>query len=202
MLRGYARVSTKRQELALQLDALSAAGCEVIYTDKATGKNVERPNFQRLMAEVAAGDVVVVWKMSRFGRSTIDVINNVYALGKRDIGFRCTNEVEIDTTKPLGRFIFTVFAAMSELDNDMRREAIMAGLATSTKKPGPNTLGRGFQMTPDRIEGARRMLKANTPAAQVARSLGIGRTTLYRHMAEIETEPTQSKRRRKPRLIA
>ncbi len=184
MRRGYARVSTKRQELALQLDALRAAGCEVIYTDKMTGTRNDRPELERCVSECEPGDVVVVYKLDRFARSTAHLVTTVYALGKRDIGFQCTTEPAIDTTTSMGRFIFTIFAALAELDNDIRRERIMAGLAAA--KARGRKLGRATVFSDERVAAVRDMLEGGMSMSQVARVTGISRATLYRHQLALE----------------
>lgn len=183
---GYARVSTKRQELKLQLDALKAAGVTEVFSDKLSGKNTVRPEFQRLIKLVKAGDMIVVYKTNRFGRSTTDVINTVYELGKRGVGFKSTSEPDMDTTTPMGRFVFLIFAALAELDNEFRLEYIKAGIAASKKRngrpPALVTLAKE-----DKLTDVKDLLAQGMPVARVSRLTGVPRRTLFRHLAELRT---------------
>ena len=108
---GYARVSTLDQDPALQLDALAAAGCTSIFDDRASGACTERPGLQRALDYVREGDVLVVWKLDRLGRSLAHLIETVAALEQRGVGFRSITEA-IDTTTSGGRLIFHLFGAL------------------------------------------------------------------------------------------
>lgn len=179
---GYARVSTKRQELQLQLDALNAAGCTTIFSDKLSGKNTARPEFQRLIKLVKAGDMIVVYKTDRFGRSTTDVINIVYELGKRGVGFKSTTEPSIDTTTAMGRFVFTVFAALAELDNDIRRQRIKDGIAASTNRNGRPPAMVTLAKTDKLSDVLDLLAQPKMTVARVSRLTGVPKRTLFRHM--------------------
>jgi DNA invertase Pin-like site-specific DNA recombinase len=109
VLVGYARVSTQDQDLALQLDAL-AAGCERVFTEKASGAPRERPQLRAALDYMRAGDALVVWKLDRLARSLKQLIETVEALGGRGVGLRSLTEA-IDTTTPGGRLIFHIFAS-------------------------------------------------------------------------------------------
>src|SRR6185437_14494022 len=104
---GYARVSTTEQSLDLQLDQLRAAGCERIFTDTMSGAKAERPGLANAMAYARPGDLLVVWKLDRLGRSLQQLIETVNQLDQRGIGF-CSLTESIDTTSPGGRLIFHV----------------------------------------------------------------------------------------------
>ena len=104
MLIGYARVSTDDQDTAAQVAALQAAGCERIFRDKASGGRWDRPQFLRLLNQLRAGDVVVVWKLDRLSRSLRDVLTIMEQLGEAGAGFRSLTEA-IDTTTPAGRMM-------------------------------------------------------------------------------------------------
>src|SRR3954449_1056389 len=103
---GYARVSTLDQNPALQLDALSEAGCTKIFDDHASGARADRPGLQRALDYVREGEVLVVWKLDRLGRSLVHLIEVVTALEQRGVGFRSITEA-IDSTTPGGRLVFT-----------------------------------------------------------------------------------------------
>ncbi len=128
MLIGYARVSTEDQDLALQIAALKAAGCERIYEDKKSGKDMNRPGWRKCRMDLREGDVLVVWKLDRLGRSVVDLINTVEELRNEGIGFVCTTQ-SIDTRNAMGRFIFNVLASMAEMEREMISERTKAGIA-------------------------------------------------------------------------
>lgn len=127
MLVGYARVSTQDQELSLQLDALTAAGCEKVFTEKASGAQRERPRLQAALDYMRAGDTLVVWKLDRLARSLKQLIETVEDLGGRGIGLRSLTEA-IDTTTSGGRLVFHIFASLAEFERGVIRERTMAGL--------------------------------------------------------------------------
>ena len=112
---GYARVSTEDQTLALQQDALTAAGCDAVHHDKLSGAAVKRPGLAAALAACQPGDVLTVWKLDRLGRSMAEMVRIMDELKARDIGLKVlTGEgAAIDTTRPEGRLIFGVFAAFS-----------------------------------------------------------------------------------------
>src|SRR5208282_2155078 len=124
---GYARVSTLEQEMALQLDALRAAGCDRIFEDRASGAKTDRPGLAQAIAFVREGDVLVTWKLDRLARSLPHLIETVNQLEKSGAGLRSLTEA-IDTTTPGGRLIFHVFGALAQFERDLIRERTRAGL--------------------------------------------------------------------------
>lgn len=127
---GYARVSTAEQDTALQADALRKAGCERIFEDTASGAATERPGLTDALAWLREGDVLVVWRLDRLGRSLPHLIETVGALEARGVGFRSLTEA-IDTTTSGGRLIFHVFGALGQFERDLIRERTKAGLTAS-----------------------------------------------------------------------
>src|SRR3954469_16852982 len=113
MLIGYARVSTFDQTLALQQDALTAAGCEQLYTDTVSGSVTERPGLTQALSHLRPGDTLVVWRLDRLGRSLPHLIETVRELQERGVGFRSLQE-QIDTTTSGGKLVFHVFGALAE----------------------------------------------------------------------------------------
>ena len=126
MLIGYARVSTLDQNLDLQLDALTTAGCEQIFSDKMSGAKT-RPGLDEALAFLRPGDALVVWKLDRLGRRTVKLIQLIEALKARGIGFKSLSNA-IDTTTPEGMFIYRISSSFAELERDLARERTMAGL--------------------------------------------------------------------------
>ena len=130
MKAGYARVSTKDQTVDLQVDALKKAGCAKVYTEVMNGSRAERPILSKVLEHLRAGDVLVIWKLDRLGRSLKHLIEVVNELMTRKIGLKSLND-PIDTTTPQGRLIFNLFASLSEFERDVIRERTQAGLSAA-----------------------------------------------------------------------
>lgn len=123
---GYARVSTHEQNLDLQLDELKKAGCEEIYTDKISGSVSERPGLDKVEKYLRKGDVLVVWRLDRLGRSLKHLISYVSGLEEKGIGFHSITE-SINTETSSGKFMFHVFGALSEFERNLIKERTRAG---------------------------------------------------------------------------
>src|SRR4051794_28420491 len=180
MLIGYARVSTTDQTLALQQDALQKAGCTKIFTDIASGAQAERKGLAEAISYVRAGDILVVWKLDRLGRSLKDLITRITELNDRKIGFKSLTE-QIDTTISGGKLIFHIFGALAEFERDIIRERTNAGLeaARTRGKLG----GRPKALSQEKIKLARRLYAdTSTSVAEICKMLGISRHTLQRYV--------------------
>ena len=118
MLIGYARVSTPDQSLDLQKDALNAAQCELIYDDVASGTHAERPGLKKALEYMRSGDVLIVWKLDRLGRSLMDLVSTINRLNAEGKGFKCLDQ-SFDTTTPQGKLIFQMFAALAEFERNI-----------------------------------------------------------------------------------
>lgn len=127
---GYARVSTKGQDLSLQVDALEQVGCQILYQETETGATRERPQLQKMMGQLRTGDVVVVWKLDRLARSLKDLVNLVNEIQGKGAGLQSLND-HIDTTTPHGKLTFHLFAALAEFERDIIGERTKAGLAAA-----------------------------------------------------------------------
>ncbi|TAF02457.1 MAG: recombinase family protein [Nostocales cyanobacterium] len=130
MLIGYARISTDDQNLNLQMDALQLAGCEKIYSDRTSGAKAERPGLSLALEVARTGDVLVVWRLDRLGRSLKDLIEMMETLDKRGIGLSSLQE-SITTTNNSGRLIFHLFGALAEFERHLIRERTTAGLVAA-----------------------------------------------------------------------
>ena len=137
MLIGYVRVSTAddRQSTDLQCDALAAAGVDArhIYEDRVSGARDDRPGLKDCLSFLKPGDILIVWKLDRLGRSLSHLIDIVTGLRDRGIGFRSLTE-SIDTTTAMGEFLFHVFGAMAQYERSLIRERVMAGLAAAKRR--------------------------------------------------------------------
>ena len=177
---GYARVSTREQNLDLQVDALKAAGCERVYQDVASGTKTARPALDELLGQLRAGDVLVIWKLDRMGRSLKHLVELVGSLMERKIGLLSLND-PIDTTSAQGRLVFNLFASLAEFERELIRERTRAGLAAARARGRLG--GRPRKMTPEVLKMAMAaMADPKTQAGEVARRLGITTTTLYAYV--------------------
>lgn len=180
MLIGYARVSTHDQSLALQQDALAAAGCEKIFTDTAGGAAVERDGLAAAISHLRSGDTIVVWRLDRLGRSLRHLIDTVTTLEARGIGFKSLREA-IDTTTTGGKLVFHIFSALAEFERAVIRDRTRAGLAAARSRGRRG--GRPPVLDDKQIALARRMhADPATTIADICRAVGVSRATLYRHL--------------------
>jgi len=181
VLVGYARVSTRDQSPALQLDALAAAHCDRVFQEKASGAARDRPQLKAALDFMRAGDTLVVWKLDRLARSTGQLIETVRDLEAREIGFRCLTQSEVDTTSAGGRLVFTIFGAIAEFEREVIRERTRAGLQAARDRG--RTGGRPPGLGAKDLEKARTLLRnPDITVEEVARTLGVGAATLYRHL--------------------
>lgn len=176
MIIGYARVSTSEQDTSVQMDALKDSGCERIYEENRSGKNRERPELTRCLDTLRSGDVLIVWRLDRLGRSLKDLVEIVSDLESKGVGFQSLNE-SIDTTSPSGKLIFHVFAALSEFERSLIQERTKAGVAAARARGRKG--GRPKKLSADQIRKARAMLSDPLMTkAEVARHFGVSRVTL------------------------
>ena len=177
---GYARVSTRDQTVALQLDALNAAGCVRQFEETASGAQRDRPQLVAALDWMRAGDTLVVWKLDRLARSTKQLIETVEELARRGIGFRCLTQ-DIDTTTAGGRLVFTIFSAIAEFEREIIQERTRAGLDAARARGRRG--GRPPALKPRDIKEARALLAdPEITVEQVAARLKVSPSTLYRHL--------------------
>jgi DNA invertase Pin-like site-specific DNA recombinase len=177
VLIGYARVSTTDQNLDLQLVALKEVGCERIYDDQISGLKADRPGLDNAMSQLREGDTFVVWKLDRLGRSVKGLIEFIAVLEAKKVHFKSLTD-HIDTSTPMGRFFFHIMASMAQMERELIAERTRAGL-DAAKQRGRRG-GRKRQMTPSKIESAKKLLADGIPAREVANNLGVSVPTLYR----------------------
>ncbi|XAS69269.1 recombinase family protein [Micrococcaceae bacterium Sec5.7] len=174
---GYARVSTRDQNLDLQIDALKNAGCDKIYEDTISGTKARRPGLDKALDTLRDGDTLVVWKLDRLGRSVKDLLDFAGGLNNRGVGFVSLTDA-IDTTTVSGRFFFNVMASLAQMERELMVERTQAGLRAAREQGRVG--GRKRIMTEAKIRSARKLLNQGTPPREVASSLGVSVPTLYR----------------------
>lgn len=180
MLVGYARVSTQDQNPALQLDALTAAGCEKVFTEKASGAQRARPELAAALSYMRSRNSLVVWKLDRLARSLPQLIETVATLEDQGIGFRSLTEA-IDTTTAGGKLIFHIFGALAEFERSAIRERTRAGLKAARDRGRKG--GRPSALSAADVSAAKALLR--DPAItvdEVATRLKVSPATLYRHL--------------------
>jgi DNA invertase Pin-like site-specific DNA recombinase len=161
----------------MQIDALTAVGCEKTFSDKASGTKIERSGLTEALTY--ARDCLVVWKLDRLGRSMKGLVELAATLESRKVDLRSLTD-GVDTTTPGGRFFFNIMASFAEMERELMLERTNAGLAAA-KRAG-RVGGRKLVMTPTKLDAARKLLDAGTPPKDVANSVGVSVATLYRHL--------------------
>ena len=180
MLVGYARVSTQDQNPDLQLDALKAAGCEKVFTEKASGAQRDRPELAAALSYMRTGDSLIVWKLDRLARSMPQLIDTVSTLEYQGIGFRSLTEA-IDTTTAGGKLVFHIFGALAEFERSVIRERTRAGLKAARARGRKG--GRPPALSAADLAAAKAMLRdPKITVDEVATRLKVSPATLYRHL--------------------
>ncbi|MCM2473176.1 recombinase family protein [Rhizobium sp. CG5] len=178
---GYARVSTSDQNLDLQLQALTAAGCERIFSDQGlSGASRARPGLIQSFDQLGAGDTLVVWRLDRLGRSLSHLIDVVAELGRRNIGLYSINEA-IDTASAGGILIFHIMGALAEFERTLISERTRAGM--SAAKARGSLIGRPVKLPAAAMDDALHAIRVDgRTVTAAAAEFGVSRATLYRAM--------------------
>jgi DNA invertase Pin-like site-specific DNA recombinase len=174
---GYTRISTPGQDMALQVDALTAAGVVKFFQDVGTGRKLSRPGLTDALAYCRPGDTLTVWRLDRLARSLQDLVQIVAKLTDAGVHLKSLHE-QIDTSSANGRFMLHIFAALAEFEVSLLSERTHAGLKAA--KDQGRTGGRRPKMTLQDVQKAVKLLKQNLGHVEVARRLKVSRTTLYR----------------------
>ena len=180
---GYARVSTKDQSLDLQVDALRRAGCAKVYQEVVSGAKVQRPVLDTLLGELRPGDVLVIWKLDRLGRSLRHLVELAGVLLEQQVGLKSLND-PLDTTTSQGRLVFNLFAALAEFEKDLIRERTQAGLVAARARGRLGGRPKGLPPEAEKTACAAETLyrERRLSVREIAAQLGIAKSTLYDYL--------------------
>ena len=183
MLVGYGRVSTSDQSLDPQLDALRDVGCEKFHTDVVSGAAAERAGLSEALAYIREGDVLVVVKLDRLGRSLKHLMEVIEGLSERGIGFRSLTE-GLDTTTSGGKLVFHIFGAIAEFERDLIRERTQAGLKAARARGRVG--GRPRKIGPEKERQLKTLsLDHDLSVGEICKTLDISRDTYYRYLRKV-----------------
>jgi DNA invertase Pin-like site-specific DNA recombinase len=186
---GYARVSSDTQDYSAQIEALKAAGCERIYSEKASGKSTNgRPELAKLLKALDPGDVMVVTKIDRVARSALDLLHIVRTeLAGRQCGFVSLGDSWCDTTNEMGRFMLTVMSGIAELERDLIRKRCAAGIARAKAKG--KRFGRPMSLDASQRKVIAERYATGETIAALARDYDCGDATIWRCLHSVSARP-------------
>ena len=178
---GYARVSSTGQSLGVQHDKLSDAGCERVFAEKRSGVTASRPQLELCLDFVREGDVLVITKLDRLARSTLDLHRIAALLNGKGVGIRALDQ-SFDTTTAEGRLVFSMLACFAEFENDLRRERQTDGIARARDKGVK--FGRRPALTDDQVAELRERRAAGVKIKELMNEYGLSKATVYRALQE------------------
>jgi len=182
---GYARVSTCEQDLDLQINALLQAGCEdkFIFKDKVSGVRSSRPGLDKCIQELTQGDILVVWRLDRLGRSMVHLVNLIQSLLEKNIGFRSIQDGAMDTTTASGELVFNLFSALAQFERRLIQERTNAGLIAARARGKMGGRPRKSQNDP-KVKMAKQMHRNKMMTIdEICLSMEISRATFYRYIS-------------------
>jgi DNA invertase Pin-like site-specific DNA recombinase len=179
---GYARVSTRDQNLVAQDAELRAAGCAKVFKEKISGAKTDRPELVKAIGRLEPGDVLVVTRLDRLARSTRDLLNVIAAILDRGAGFKSLRDAWADTTSAHGRLMLTVLGGLAEFERELIRAR--TGEGRKRAKERGVRFGRPRKMTPHQRQEALRRLAAGETQADVARTYNVDATTIGRLLGD------------------
>jgi DNA invertase Pin-like site-specific DNA recombinase len=188
---GYSRVSTIDQKLEMQTDALKKEGCKKIYCEKQSATK-ERPELNKLLDHIRSGDTVVVWKLDRLGRSLKELLFLIDEFRNKEVEFKSIKD-KIDTTTISGRLFFNIVASLSEYEREMIVERTKAGIeaARLRGRVGGRKKGLSKQAQIKATAAKQLYLENNLSVNNIAKTLNIGKSTLYRYLRAMDVEIRQ-----------
>ncbi len=178
MIYGYARVSTDGQSVEGQVRQLRAAGAAKVFRETASGAKTDRAQLKRVVAQLAAGDVLMVTRLDRLARSTRDLLNTLAAITDREAGFRSLGDAWADTTTPHGRLMLTVLGGLAEFERELIRAR--TGEGRSRAKARGVRLGRRPKLTRHQRREALERRAKGEPLTEIARSYNVSHSTISR----------------------
>jgi DNA invertase Pin-like site-specific DNA recombinase len=180
MIIGYARVSTRDQNLERQTDQLQQLGCERIFQEKVTGSKKERPELDKLLDQLRHGDILIVTELTRMSRSIKDLFALVDTIHQKGAHLKSLKEPWLDTTTPQGKLLFAIFAGVSQFERDLICERTKEGLSSARAR------GRKGGRPPKPKEGIELALKMhkdmNYSISEIVKATGLSKSTLYRYL--------------------
>jgi DNA invertase Pin-like site-specific DNA recombinase len=180
---GYSRVSTIDQNLDRQLEALQEAGCEIIYQEKVTGMKMERPELQKMLSELQAGDTVIVKELTRVSRSTKDMLELVETITNKGCFIKSLSESWLDTTSPEGEFVLTIFSGLAQFERKLLLRRCQEGRDMAIKRGVP--MGRP-KMNTKPLELAIDLYKEKKMSVRkICEYTGVSKATLCRRLKEL-----------------
>lgn len=198
---GYARVSTKEQNIDLQIDALKKAGCEEIFHEVVSGAKTERVELDRLLSLMRQGDTLVIWKLDRLGRSLKHLIELVHQLSDKGIGLQSLND-PVDTTTSQGKLIFNLFACLAEFERDLIRERTQAGLKAARTRGRTGGRPKGLSQNAQRKAIAAEALykEGQLSVVEICQNLNISKATLYKYLRHQGVQVSTFKKRQQSKV--
>jgi len=180
---GYARVSTKEQNLSLQIDALKKEGCYMVFQEKVSGSKADRPELRKMIDQLREGDIIIIWKLDRLGRSLRDLVNLIKEIQDKEAGLKSLND-SIDTTTAHGKLIFHIFASLAEFERDIISERTKAGLvsARARGRKGGRPKGLSKEARDKAIIVETLYKQGNMSISQICKHVNIARSTVYNYL--------------------
>ena len=178
MIVGYARVSTDGQSVKAQIDTLTAAGAVKVFREVASGAKTDRAQLRRLLDQLTAGDVVLVTRLDRLARSTLDLLHTLKAIADKEAGFRSLADTWADTTTAQGRLLLTMLGGLAEYERELIRVRTSEGRARA--KAQGKSLGRPFKLTEHQRKEAIQRREAGEALVDIAKSYAVNPTTIGR----------------------
>lgn len=176
---GYGRVSSEGQSLDIQHEALIAAGCEKVFSEKLSGRSTtEREQLAHAVDFVRDGDTLVVTRLDRLARSVADLHRIIERLTEKKVAFRCLNQSGVDTDTSTGRLMLSILGAVAAFENDIRRERQIEGIEKA--KAQGKYRGRPASIDAERVKALK---ETGMGAVQIAKAMNIGRASVYRALA-------------------
>lgn len=190
MIVGYARVSSTGQDHALQIEKLTAAGAEKIFSEKQSGLDRERAALDECLRFVREGDVLVVTKLDRLARSASHLHQIVEALDRKGVGFRVLDDPSLDTTTRTGKLVFGILASIAEFETALRRERQLEGIAKA--KAEGRTGGRPAKMTAEIKVEISRLSAAGDSVRKIAAAVGFSKSAVQKVLDEGRKAPPEA----------